>query len=245
MLVKAIALLLALTTGSFWAAAPAAASTHDVALRHIAEQLGYEYAYLGPQDAVTLSRPGVTILLRPGESTFDVNDRTETTAQAPHFYQNDLYISHDLANQLAEIANRYPRTEHANVVVRQQGMQAPAAGPDSASGAISLEVRQVLGSESVAVSGTAPPSVPVLVTLLGTVSSDVPDIVVGRHEIATGADGRFSAVVPIAPDYFHGSILTLVATSVPGVREARAQIVFGQPNGGVTVPAEIVPPGVR
>jgi hypothetical protein len=244
MLVKTIALLLVLITGSIWAAAPATASTHDVALRHIAEQLGYEYAYLGPQDAVTLSRPGVTILLRPGESTFDVNDRTETTGEAPHFYQNDLYVSRDLANHLAEIASRYPRTEHTNVVVAQQGMKV-AQAPVSATGAISLEIRPVPGSDEVAVTGTAPPSAPILVTLLGTASTDVPDIIVGRHEIATGADGRFSAVVPTAPYYFRGGILTIVATSVPGVKEARAQLVIGPPNGGVTVPAEIVPPGVR
>ena len=241
---KVLASLVVLVAGSIVAAAPAAAATHDVALRHIAEQLGYEYAYLGPQDAVTLSRPGVTILLRPGESTFDVNDRTETTGQAPHFYLNDLYVSRDLANQLAEIASRYPRTEHTNVIVGQM-QPSSAAAPADVRGTISLDVRQAPGSEAVAVSGKAPPSVPVLVTMMGTFSSDIPDVVVGRYQLAAGADGRFSAVLPIAPDYMRGSILTLVATAVPGVRKASAQFVVGQPNGPVSVPVESEPPGIK
>ena len=241
---KALLSLAVLTTGLIVVPAPAAASTRDVALRHIAQQLGYDYTYLGPQDAVTLARPGVTILLRPGESTFDVNDRTETTTEAPRFYRDDLYVSVDLANQLAEIASRYPRTQR--VVVVGQAQQ-PAAAPAEADvhGVISLDVRQVPGSEEVTVSGQAPPSVPVLLTVLSTLSQDIPDIVVGRHEVAADESGRFSAIVPIAPDYLRGSILTLVATSLPGVRKASAQIVVGPPNGTVSVPAEQIPPGIR
>jgi len=241
--VKALLSLVVLATGSFVAVVPAAAASHDVALRHIADQLGYDYAYLGPQDAVTLERPGVTILLRPGETTFDVNDRTETTSQAPHFYRNDLYVSTDLANQLAEIASRYPRTQRV-IVVGQQSQPAPSAEAE-AHGAISLDVRQVPGSEAIVVSGQAPSSVPVMLTVLGSLSKDIPDVVVGRHEVASDVSGRFSAIVPIAPDYFHGSILTLVATSLPGVRKASAQFVVGPPNGTLPVPAELVPPGIR
>lgn len=240
---KALLSLVVLATGSLVAVVPAAAASHDVALRHIADQLGYDYAYLGPQDAVTLERPGVTILLRPGETTFDVNDRTETTSQAPHFYRNDLYVSTDLANQLAEIASRYPRTQRV-IVVGQQPQPAPSAEAD-AHGAISLDVRQVPGSEAIVVSGQAPSSVPVMLTVLGTLSKDIPDVVVGRHEVASDVSGRFSAIVPIAPDYLRGSILTLVATSLPGVRKASAQFVVGPPNGTLSVPAELVPPGIR
>src|SRR5580704_12162228 len=105
--------------------APATAASKDVALHHIAEQLGYDYAYLGPEDAVTLARPGVTILLRPGQATFDVNDRTETTPEAPHFYRDDLYVSQSLASQLAEIASRYPRTQRIIVVGQQMQPAAP------------------------------------------------------------------------------------------------------------------------
>lgn len=241
---KALASVIVLTTGLISAAVPTVAASHDVALRHIAQQLGYDYAYLGPQDAVTLARPGVTILLRPGEATFEVNDRTETTTEAPRFYQNDLYVSVDLANQLAEIASHYPRTQRV-VVVSQAAQSAPAPAEAEAHGTISLDVRQVPGSEAIAVSGQAPASVPVMLTVLGTVSRDIPDVVVGRHEVASDVSGRFSAIVPIAPDYFRGSILTLVATSLPGVQKASAQIVVGPPNGTVSVPAEQVPPGIR
>jgi hypothetical protein len=229
-------------SGSIAVAAPAVAASRGVALRHVAEQLGYTYTYLGPQDAVTLVRPGVTVLLRPGEATFDVNDRTETTTQAPSFYRDDLYVSTDLANQLAQIASRYPRTQRIVVGVSSQAV---TIAQTEAHGSISLDVRQAPGSEAIAVSGQAPSSVPVMLTVFGTVSSDIPDIVIGRHEVASDVNGRFSAIVPVAPDYFRGSILTLVATSLPGVQKASAQIVVGPPNGSVSVPAEQVPRGIR
>ena len=226
-----------LAIASILAVAPASAQGKDVALHHIAEQLGYGYAYLGPQDAVALTRPGLTILLRPGETTFDVNDRTETTSQAPRFYRDDLYVSPDLAARLGKIAAKYPRTQR--IVIVSQAMAGMSGG--MAHGAISLDVRQQPGSESVAVSGKAPPAVPITVTVMGTLSRDLPDVLVSRQEIASDALGRFQAIVPIAPNYFRGSILTLVASSVPGVTSARAQVTVGAPNGSVTPPVEQLP----
>jgi len=226
-----------LTIASIVAVAPASAQGKDVALHHIAEQLGYGYAYLGPQDAVALTRPGLTILLRPGETTFDVNDRTETMTQAPRYYRDDLYVSQELADRLGKIAAKYPRTQR--IVIVSQAMA--AMNGSMAHGAISLDVRQQPGTETISVSGKAPAGVPITVTVMGTLSRDLPDVLVSRQEIATDASGRFQAVVPIAPNYFRGSILTLVASSVPGVTSARAQVTVGAPNGSVTAPVEQLP----
>lgn len=235
---KSLVPIAILAIASVATTAPVVAQGKDVALRHIAEQLGYDYAYLGPQDAVALTRPGVTVLLRPGETTFDVNDRTETTSQAPRFYHDDLYVSGDLANKLGWIARRYPRTQRPPIA--DSSLDADTA-MGLFQGAISLDVRQQPGAEALAISGRAPAAAPITVTVMGTVSKDVPDVVVTRQRLVADASGRFQAVVPIAPDYFRGSILTLVASSVPGVASARAQVTVGPPNGSASVPAEQLP----
>ena len=40
----------------------------DIALSRLASELGYTYAYLGADAVVTLSRPGLTIVFRPGDA---------------------------------------------------------------------------------------------------------------------------------------------------------------------------------
>jgi hypothetical protein len=89
------------------AAAPAFAD-RETALARVAADLGYDYSYLGPEDAVSLSLPGVTIVLRPGERLFDVNDRTEAMdGSAPRFSRDDLYVSDAMVRTLRAIAVRY------------------------------------------------------------------------------------------------------------------------------------------
>ena len=110
---------------------------------------------------------------------------------------------------------------------------------------LSLDVRQHQGAEALDVSGVAPPNAPVTITLLATVSTDVPTIVVSRQDVVTDVNGRFGAVVPIASAYERGTILRIVATSLPGVIPASAQFVINAPNSGVTVPLEQTPHGAR
>jgi hypothetical protein len=92
---KNFALGATLVTAAFAAVTSSAiAARGDASLTQVASSLGYTYSYLGPEDAVQLGRPGVTILVRPGEKLFDVNDRTESMGgSAPKFVQNDLYVS--------------------------------------------------------------------------------------------------------------------------------------------------------
>ena len=113
-----------------------------------------------------------------------------------------------------------------------------AATSPSAQGTISLEARQLQGAEAISVDGNGPPNVPVTITLLAIVSSEVPTIVVSRHDVVTDVAGRFGTVIPIAAAYEEGTILKVVATSIPGVGSASAQLVTTAPNGGVDVPLE-------
>jgi hypothetical protein len=105
--------------------------------------------------------------------------------------------------------------------------------------------RQLQGAEAIDVEGSAPPNAPVTITLLATVSTDVPTIVVSRHDVITDVNGRFGAIIPIASAYERGTILKIVATSLPGIIPTSAQLVINAPNAGANVPLEQTPHPAR
>lgn len=111
----------------------------------------------------------------------------------------------------------------------------------NAHGSITMEARQLQGAEAIYVEGSAPANLPVTITLLAVVSSEVPTIVVSRHDIVTDVNGRFGTIIPIASAYERGTLLRVVATSSPGVASATSQVVVDSPNYGVTVPLEQLP----
>lgn len=113
----------------------------------------------------------------------------------------------------------------ANVVA-----QAPAA--------LTLEARQLPGTEAIYVAGNAPANSQVTITLLATVSTDIPTILVSRHNVGTDGTGRFGAVIPIASAFERGTVLHIVATSASGIAPAQAQLITGAPNEGASVPLE-------
>ena len=227
------------------ATAMPAFAEHRTALRSAAAQLGYAYAYLGPEDAVALTKTGVTIVIRPGERLFDVNDRTEAMeGTAPEFHLSDILISDAFYKRLRAISVRYP-----SAVPPPPERYAPPGsverGPVAAGAISKLTVSQIPGTQEVAVGGKAPANLPITITLAATLSNELPDVVLSRHLVTADPDGTFKTDLSIAPGYFRGSILSVVASSGVGVAPARTTIVLKAPNGGVTVPAEALPKGVR
>lgn len=215
---------------------PAVAATSDLPLSRVAAQSGYALSWLGAERSVEISKPGMLIVIRPGQSLFEVNDRIETTAVAPRYANNDLYISQSFANRIAQLARQADRNSAAMNQSADPGGDVVAQA-SAISGAIQLEVHQLPGSEALIVTGQAPPSAPVTISLFATFATDLPTVVVSRHDAHPDASGRFSTIVPIAPDYFRGSIVDVLASSLPGVKAATAQYVVGAPNGNVVIPA--------
>jgi hypothetical protein len=115
--------------------------------------------------------------------------------------------------------------------------QAIAQSGAAAQGQITLEARQLQGAEAINVTGTAPPGASVTITLTALISTDIPTVLVSRHDIVTDVNGRFGGVVPIASAYERGIVLTVYATA-PGVAGAQAQLTTGAPNAGASVPLE-------
>lgn len=237
---------LAVTTLSVALAADQAAfAQSDVRLSRVAAELGYAYAWLGPQGAVSLTRPGVVILIRPGENFVEVNDRTEMTQSAPRADRGEIYVAPALADQLRRISAGVPVHQPRSSGVSSAPAVRNVVAQRSATGTISLDARPLAGSEALLVSGQGPASVPLTITLLATVSSDIPTAVVSRTDAVTGPDGRFQTAIPIAPDYLRGSIITVRAMSANGVSSGDAKVVVGPPNGGVAVPVEALPKSMR
>ncbi|HET9097166.1 MAG TPA: hypothetical protein VFN37_10920 [Candidatus Baltobacteraceae bacterium] len=213
-------------------ALPAGAQQREAAAR-VAAHSGYAYHWSTQGSVLVLSRPGIVVVLRPGSQVYQVNDHTEVADAAPSYSRGDLYVTPALAGHLEALARRFsPAAAHSAEIL---STDAPAHG------SITMEARQLQGAEAIDIEGSAPASAPVTITLLAVVSSDIPTIVVSRHDIVTDVNGRFGAIIPIASAYERGTVLRVVATSSPGVASATAQVVMAAPNNGVTVPLEQLP----
>jgi hypothetical protein len=121
----------------------------------------------------------------------------------------------------------------AAAVPSQTGKAVAQAG----SSVLTLEARQLQGAEAIDVTGTAPPGATVTITLTALISTDLPTVLVSRHDVVTDSSGHFGGAIPIASAYERGIILTVIATA-PGASGAQAQLTTGAPNAGASVPIE-------
>jgi hypothetical protein len=210
------------------------AQQNTVSLSSIAAHDKYSLQWLLPERSVSLSRPGLAIVVRPGAVMYFVNSRVEFTDTPPRYVNGDIVVSSTLAARLDRLARQaaaMQRPRYEEPVLRVSS-EPPASGP------ITLNVRPQPGSEAVSVNGHAPSSAPVTITLLATFSYDVPTVIVSRHDVQPDVNGNFYADVTIAPSFPRGTILRVLATSVAGTTPASAQLIVGSPNSGVIVPLE-------
>jgi hypothetical protein len=236
--------VIALVAATSFVSLPAWAG--PTALERVAKTLGYTYNYLGPEDAVALTRPGVTVVIRPGERLFDVNDRTEAmNGPAPAFENDDVYVSDALVSRLRAIAATYRTVlvHNERVALHTYGYEAEAS---AVTGAITdLHVTQVRGQQALSVVGKSRANLPITISLVSTMSAELPDTVLCRERVTTDAHGMFDIDVPVAPGYFRGSIITVVASSYPGVAKATSRIEMRAPNQDLQIPADEIPRSIR
>jgi hypothetical protein len=202
-------------------ASPATAHT-GTPLARVAGSAGYVYAWSASASEVTLSRPGLTIVLRPGDRRYEVNDRVEYASEAPVYGSGDLLVSSDVVSELRMLAGRNPEAR------AMEGARPGTASSVNDSGSLTLTARPANGRAGIVVDGTAPASVPVTLTLIATISRDIPDIVIRRVTLAT--DGTFHATLDVAPYVPEGSALTVTATSLPGITPAFAHLTAVPPH---------------
>jgi hypothetical protein len=211
---------------SFSAASARADSTHVEPLATVAHRLGFVYAYLGPDDEVSLVGHGLSVIVRPGVPYINVNDRVEPIqGEAPQYGGGDLLISPAFAHQLTLLERAAAKTVlpgHANAVAENPAhinVAAPGGPPHNVT-AVTLDA--VPGSEDVAVSGQATPGSLVAITLKATASPLLPTIFLNRSFAVTGPDGQFTHKISIAPDYFTGSILFAEVSAIDDAKPMTA-----------------------
>ncbi len=220
---------------------PAAAAEHFVALSHLAPELGYHYVWVASESAVALTRPGLYVLVRSGNPLYDVNDAVETTAEAPRFHDNDVYVGPAFAARLRSLAIR-------SVASRElpQPPGAPstlAAGP--LRGILTLNAVPTNISDALVVSGNGPANAPLTITLWADIARDLPRVLVSRTSAQTDATGTFSLEISTAPLHLQKSRILITATSVAGVTEAHTSLVLGQPSPNIAHPIDELPRDFR
>jgi hypothetical protein len=221
-------------------------SAQSVPLATVARAAHLQYTWLSASRAVQLSGPGIVLVIRPGDNLYEVDDRVEVTAVTPRYISNDIYVSRKLANHINQLvwqAQRLASIQEAQAASVMNAMLQQVNAPEL-HGTIVLNVTQLQGAEAVLVTGTAPPSAPVRITLLATLSSEIPNVLLSRHDLMAGPDGKFQAIVPIAPDYLRDSFIHVLATSSPGVISASSQLLIHSANAGINVPVDAYPGGI-
>src|ERR1700694_271696 len=88
-------------------AAPATAHTGTPLMR-VAEGAGYVYAWSASASEVTLSRPGLTVVLRPGNRRAEIHERVAYASEAPVHENGDLVVPNDVVFALRALAGRNP-----------------------------------------------------------------------------------------------------------------------------------------
>lgn len=224
-------------TGVFAAGSSGAlAQSDDVSLTTVAARNSYNLQWLFPERSVRLFRPGLVIVIRPGVRDYDVNNRVEFSDIPPSYVNGDMRISPSFAARLQRLASMVatrPQAPRPVAVGQSPNASAPAGG--TGGGPITMDVRQANGSEAVSVSGHAPTGAPVTITLLATLSPDLPTILLSRHDVQPDANGQFAALISIASNYARGSLLHVVATS-SAATPASVTVTVQAPNENVTVP---------
>jgi hypothetical protein len=172
----------------------AAAADSTIPLAKVARDLGYHYAYLPLENAVSLTRAGAVILVRPGDGFFTVNDRREPVyGTVPFYRRNDVVVSRAFEDEIRPFA-RYFRTA---------ATPAPAAPEVVDAGAVDRVAANFLPNENVVVvAGTATPGTHVSVILRAVLSQELPVVTLDGADIVADENGRFRARLNTAPNRF-------------------------------------------
>lgn len=193
----------------------------------VAHQDGYGYMQRNPENAVELVKPGMDIVIRAGSRLYWVNGTPDAADVAPTYRNRDVYVSDNTAIILARLA----RSSAAPAAESVDPPQAPASGQ----GPLTVSAIGGLGAETLSVFGSAPPNAPVRISLYGQISRDLPTMLLNTSSTVASAEGKYAITMPIAPDYFRGSIITVNAALTEGGPASTTTYKVGAPNPNVSI----------
>jgi hypothetical protein len=208
-------------------------ASDERALASVAAAEGFTYAWLPTESGVTLTRPGVRVVLYPGRLFYEVNNATPIADRAPTFNGEDLMISPALAARLQQIASEYGSSTAAPAVVeRAAGMSRP----------VTIAAHLVSGRMALALDGTGTPGTSVTITLTGEISEDLPVVLIRRATVPVGADGSYSIEMGYGPDAHPKTTVTATATSQSGTDRAVTHVLVDfSPNGATSSALDVWP----
>ena len=198
-------------------------ASSDRALASVAAADGYTYAWLPTESGVTLTRPGIRVVLYVGRRFYEVNNATPIADRAPTFDGEDLRISPALAARLDRIASEdaSPTTAPA-VVERPTGLARP----------LTIAASLVPGRMALALNGSGTPGTSITITLTGEISEDLPIVLIRRSTVMVGTDGSYSVQMGYGPDAHAKTAITVTAISASGTDRAVARVLVDfSPNG--------------
>ena len=213
-------------------AAPAVAAEPSVPLTRVAAENGYVYAWLAGEGAVSLSRPGVVVVLRAGQKLYRVGDRVISADSAPYYDGTDLVVSQVVAANLRRLAQAFPVPPPPI---------APPTQTAAVTGSLSVEARQVAGRDAIAVRGRGPADAPVYVTLTAEISRDLPVVVLSRVATRVKPDGSYAADIGISSAPPRDTVVIATVSSVTGVKPSSARVVLKATSPAVTSPLDKLP----
>lgn len=216
-------------------AGPAGARTDAaVPLAQVARQLGFHYGFLPFENAVSLARPGATVVIRPGDPFFSVNERREPVfGMVPEYRQNDVYVSRAFISEIRGLGHAFGRPSSRIVMEQERVDQGHVA---------ELHLAQVPNSPRITVSGSATPGARVEIVLRAALSASLPIVVLDRTAAFADASGSFATVVSTAPDQFYASRFIVEASGAGDVAPTVAKIDRQEENPAARTKADDLNP---
>ncbi len=208
-----------------------------LALPTVARAYGFVYTMESSEVAAHLSRPGVSLLVRPGDPRYQLNDDVQYAAVSPVFANDEIYVDARFERVLAHLAETHP-WPNASAMPPVVVSAPPVLPPDAS---LSIAAHYIDTTETIAVSGKGPPGVPIQVVCKALLSRDIPAITIARATVYADGDGSFNTVVSAMQLTLENTALVFTATVGAGVKPASTALELGPPNPHLNNPNDTVP----
>ncbi|MBC5799127.1 MAG: hypothetical protein GIX03_08085 [Candidatus Eremiobacteraeota bacterium] len=228
------AAITSLATLSVLASSARASADDALSLTRVARQLGFHYSYLPFENAVSLARPGIVVVVRPGDPFFSANERREPVfGMVPEYRQNDVYVSRSFMSEIRGLGQPFPAPSARLVVQR---------GPVDQGHVSELHLSQIPDAPTITVTGTATPGSRIEVVLRAALSASVPIVILDRATAFSDSSGAFATVVSIAPDHWYASRFIVEASGEGDAAPTIAKIDAMEQNPAARTKADDLDP---
>jgi len=217
----------------------AAVADDALPLAQVARELGFTYTYLPYENAVSLSRTGATIVVRPGDAFFSANERREPVYGVVPFYQrNDVYVSRAFVEEIRNLGTLLgPRDAAGQIVVLGTAPQATAAQPPRGS-VTTMAATYDATNDTILVRGRATAGAPIALAVRATLSENLPVISVDRAIAYAGADGAFVARLTFGSGNFAPARFIVAASGAENVSPVIAEVPPRVPSPAMRTEAD-------